>query len=176
MDQLLNVLVIGLLLGGVYGLVSVGLNLIFGTVRIVNFAQGDVMMLGAFVAFTFASLWQLPFALAVLMALLSYLMVSNLEYPSFKAVNWRTKRSFHWVLVSIFAVVFTVLHWQWMPSVIFVSYLLYGLVRPWVSRKWRREIEIEPELPDNENVNEDAALSGSEYDAPVVPERTVRDA
>ena len=44
MDQLLNVLVIGLLLGGVYGLVSVGLNLIFGTVRIVNFAQGDLMM------------------------------------------------------------------------------------------------------------------------------------
>jgi CDP-diacylglycerol--serine O-phosphatidyltransferase len=116
------------------------------------------------------------YALAVLMALLSYLMVSNLEYPSFKAVNWRTKRSFHWVLVSIFAVVFTVLHWQWMPSVIFVSYLLYGLVRPWVSRKWRREIEIEPELPDNENVNEDAALSGSEYEAAAVPERAVRDA
>jgi CDP-diacylglycerol--serine O-phosphatidyltransferase len=63
-----------------------------------------------------------------------------------------------------------------MPSVIFVSYLLYGLVRPWVSRKWRREIEIEPELPDTENVNEEAALSGSEFDAPVVPERAVRDA
>ena len=116
------------------------------------------------------------YALAGLMVLLSYLMVSSLEYPSFKAVNWRTKRSFHWVLVSIFAVVFTVMNWQWMPSVIFVSYLLYGLVRPWVSRKWRREIEIEPELPDTENVNEEAALSGSEFDAPVVPERAVRDA
>jgi hypothetical protein len=45
-----------------------------------------------------------------------------------------------------------------------------------VSRKWRREIEIEPELPDTENVNEEAALSGSEFDAPVVPERAVRDA
>ena len=31
--------------------------------------------------------------------------------------------------------------------------------------------EIEPELPDTENVNEDAALSGSEYEAAAVPER-----
>lgn len=105
------------------------------------------------------------YALAVLMALLSYLMVSDLEYPSFKAVNWRTKRSFHWVLVSIFMITFTVVNWQWMPSVIFVSYLLYGLIRPWVSRKWRREIEIEPEVPDTENVDERAALEGDDEEA-----------
>jgi CDP-diacylglycerol--serine O-phosphatidyltransferase len=41
------------------------------------------------------------YVLAGLMVLLSYLMVSDLEYPSFKAVNWRTKRSFHWVIISI---------------------------------------------------------------------------
>ncbi len=103
-------------------------------------------------------IWQ--YALAVLMALLSYLMVSDLEYPSFKAVNWRTKRSFHWVLITIFVITFTVMNWRWMPAVLFVSYLLYGLVRPWVSRKWRREIEIEPEVPDTENLDEDLALSG----------------
>ena len=102
------------------------------------------------------------YALAGLMALLSYLMVSDLEYPSFKAVNWRTKRSFHWVLVSIFFIAFTVMNWHWMPSVIFVTYLLYGLARPWVSRKWRREIEIEQEVPDTENIDETAVLSGSE--------------
>ncbi|MBL9133144.1 MAG: CDP-diacylglycerol--serine O-phosphatidyltransferase [Verrucomicrobiaceae bacterium] len=104
------------------------------------------------------------YALALLMILLSFLMVSNLEYPSFKAVNWRTRRSIHWVLVSIIVIAFTVKNWQWMPSVIFVSYLLYGLVRPWVSRKWRREIEIEPELPDTDNIDENAALAGSEVD------------
>ena len=59
MDQLLNVLVIGLLLGGVYGLVSVGLNLIFGTVRIVNFAQGELVMFGmygSYYAYTYLGL------------------------------------------------------------------------------------------------------------------------
>jgi CDP-diacylglycerol---serine O-phosphatidyltransferase len=88
------------------------------------------------------------YILPVLMILLSYLMVSSIEYPSFKSVNWRTKRSFHWVLISIVVIAFSVRNWQWMPAVLFVSYLLYGLVRPWVSRRWQREIEIEPELPD----------------------------
>ncbi|WP_265593402.1 CDP-diacylglycerol--serine O-phosphatidyltransferase [Verrucomicrobium sp. BvORR034] len=81
------------------------------------------------------------YTLPALMLLLSYLMVSSLEYPSFKSINWRTRRSFHWVLISIIVLAFTVKAWQWMPTVLFVSYLLYGLVRPWISRKWRREIE-----------------------------------
>ena len=48
MDEILNVLVFGLLLGGIYGLVSIGLNLIFGVVRIVNFAQGELVMFGMY--------------------------------------------------------------------------------------------------------------------------------
>ncbi len=87
------------------------------------------------------------YALPVLMVLLSYLMVSSIEYPSFKAINWRTRRSFHWVIGSIVLVAFTVKNWQWMPTVIFVSYLGYGLVRPWISRRWRQEIE-EDEVDD----------------------------
>ena len=89
--------------------------------------------------------------LPVLMILLSLLMVSDIEYPSFKSVNWRTRRSFNWVLISVLVVVFSVKNWQWMPAVLFVSYLLYGLVRPWVSRRWQREIEIEPELSEEVN-------------------------
>jgi branched-chain amino acid transport system permease protein len=51
MDQPLNVLVFGLLLGGIYGLVSMGLNLIFGVIRIVNFAQGELVMLGMYATY-----------------------------------------------------------------------------------------------------------------------------
>jgi len=83
------------------------------------------------------------YGLAALMAMLSYLMMSNLEYPSFKSINWRTRRSPAWVLISIIIVAFSVQNWQWMPSVLFVSYLTYGLVRPWVSRRVRQHIEIE---------------------------------
>jgi CDP-diacylglycerol--serine O-phosphatidyltransferase len=36
-----------------------------------------------------------------------------------------------------------VLNYEWMPAVLFLVYLLYGLVRPWVSKAWQREIEEE---------------------------------
>ena len=48
METILNVLSFGLLLGGIYALVSIGLNLIFGVIRIVNFAQGELVMFGMY--------------------------------------------------------------------------------------------------------------------------------
>jgi branched-chain amino acid transport system permease protein len=51
MTAFLNVVTVGILLGGIYGLVSMGLNLIFGVVRIVNFAQGELVMLGMYGAY-----------------------------------------------------------------------------------------------------------------------------
>ena len=47
-ENFAQALVAGLLVGGVYGLMCVGLGLIFGVMRVVNFAQGDFMMLGMY--------------------------------------------------------------------------------------------------------------------------------
>ena len=89
------------------------------------------------------------YALVFLTIALSFLMVSNVEYPSFKSVNWRTRRSFQWVIVFILVAWFAVKNWQCTPAVFFVSYLAYGLFRPWISRKWQREIEIESDPADD---------------------------
>ena len=59
MSDLINVLVVGILLGGIYSLVSIGLNLIFGVIRVVNFAQGEFVMLGmyaTYAAFSFLNM------------------------------------------------------------------------------------------------------------------------
>ncbi len=48
---LLQAIVSGLLLGGVYGLVASGLTLIFGVLRIINFAHGAVLMLGMYASY-----------------------------------------------------------------------------------------------------------------------------
>jgi branched-chain amino acid transport system permease protein len=48
---LLQVLINGLLLGGIYALISIGLTLIFGIVRVINFAHGEFLMLSMYVAF-----------------------------------------------------------------------------------------------------------------------------
>src|SRR5439155_1426297 len=51
---LVQYVVTGLLVGGVYALMSIGLGLIFGVMRVVNFAQGDFMMLGMYVTYFYA--------------------------------------------------------------------------------------------------------------------------
>src|SRR5205823_9977914 len=45
----------GLLFGGVYSLMAVGLTLIFGVMRVVNFAHGDMMVWGMYLAFLFST-------------------------------------------------------------------------------------------------------------------------
>jgi branched-chain amino acid transport system permease protein len=52
--DLAQYVVTGLLVGGVYALMSIGLALIFGVMRVVNFAQGDFMMLGMYVTYFLA--------------------------------------------------------------------------------------------------------------------------
>jgi CDP-diacylglycerol--serine O-phosphatidyltransferase len=83
------------------------------------------------------------FVLPPLMLFLSFMMFSRFRYPSFKAVNWKTKRSIPRFLIIIFLLVFTALNYEWMPAILFLCYLLYGFLRPWLSREWRREIEEE---------------------------------
>ena len=52
-DIALQVVIWGLYAGCIYILLATGLNLIFGVMKIVNFAHGELLMLGAFVTFTF---------------------------------------------------------------------------------------------------------------------------
>lgn len=51
-------------------LISAGLTIIFGVLRIVNFAHGSLFMVGAYLAFTFYGQLGLPFGVAVLLSLL----------------------------------------------------------------------------------------------------------
>ena len=52
-ENILQAVVAGLLIGSVYGLMCVGLGLIFGLMRVINFAQGEFLMLGMYVTFYF---------------------------------------------------------------------------------------------------------------------------
>src|SRR5438105_12781878 len=54
-ETLAQAVVNGLLIGGIYALVSIGVTLIFGVVKIVNFAQGEFVMIGMYISFWLAS-------------------------------------------------------------------------------------------------------------------------
>ena len=57
-----------LALGGVYALMAVGIGLVFGVLRLVNFAYGQLIMAGAY-ALAFASQWNMPGWLGILFAM-----------------------------------------------------------------------------------------------------------
>ena len=61
---------IGLSLAMYLWLISAGLTIIFGVLRIVNFAHGSLFMVGSYLAYTFYGLWGLPFGLAIFLSLL----------------------------------------------------------------------------------------------------------
>jgi branched-chain amino acid transport system permease protein len=50
LENFLQLLTAGLLTGAIYGLMCVGLSIIFGVMRVINFAQGEFMMIGMYVA------------------------------------------------------------------------------------------------------------------------------
>jgi CDP-diacylglycerol--serine O-phosphatidyltransferase len=91
------------------------------------------------------------FGLPPLMLFLSFMMFSRVSYPSFKGVNWRTRRSIPKFIGIIVVLIFTAMNYEWMPAVLFIAYLLYGLARPLISHAWRKEIEAEDEDEDAEN-------------------------
>jgi len=65
----IQVLFSGLAVGSIYALVSLGLVLIIRTTNVVNFAQGDFAMLGAYAMLTMFSVLRLPYFLSILLAL-----------------------------------------------------------------------------------------------------------
>ncbi|GAA4406555.1 branched-chain amino acid ABC transporter permease [Quisquiliibacterium transsilvanicum] len=94
--EILQLTIAGVAIGCIYALIALGFVLIYKATEVVNFAQGDVMMLGGFVALTFAVIWGFPFWLAVIFAVLvlalvgavfnRVLLVPIIGQPTFAAV------------------------------------------------------------------------------------------
>ncbi|WP_027780227.1 branched-chain amino acid ABC transporter permease [Paraburkholderia caledonica] len=73
MSIFLQLLVNGLLLGGAYAIISIGLTLIFGVVRVVNFAHGELLMVGMYAVWMLAQhLGWHPYISAVPVALMLF--------------------------------------------------------------------------------------------------------
>jgi branched-chain amino acid transport system permease protein len=70
MQVFLQTLIGGLSLGAIYALVAMGFSLVYRTMGLVNFAHGDVVMIGAYVASTFYLSVKLPFVPAMAIALI----------------------------------------------------------------------------------------------------------
>lgn len=91
------------------------------------------------------------YVLAGAMLGLSGLMISDVRYPSFKKVDFRTRGTVGAIVIAAVLIVVTVKFRYVMPVVLFSLYLLYGLVRPLISKRLRHEIEA----PGNDDPDDD---------------------
>lgn len=81
------------------------------------------------------------YVLAAVMLFLSWLMISDVRYPSFKTVDWKTRGSLSTIVLAVVLIFVTIWFRYIMPVVLFSAYLIYGFIRPWISQRLRKEIE-----------------------------------
>jgi branched-chain amino acid transport system permease protein len=88
-EQLMQYLFAGITIGSIYAIVAIGFNIIYNTTGIINFAQGEFLMLGAMSAITFSAWLPLPLAIAAAVALtaligalIELLFIRWIENPS----------------------------------------------------------------------------------------------
>jgi branched-chain amino acid transport system permease protein len=82
-------LVNSLIMGGTYALLGIGLTLIFGIMKIVNFAHGELYAFGAYMMYLFAGILGLNFFLSILFAVCAGMVLG----AAIELVLLRTKRS-----------------------------------------------------------------------------------
>jgi len=66
LQQLVN----GITLGGDYALIAVGYTMVYGVIQLINFAHGEIYMLGAFLAYTMVTVLGIPFFAAFILTIL----------------------------------------------------------------------------------------------------------
>ena len=98
MEQILQVVISGLLSGGIYSLSSVGLALIFGVVGLVNFAHGEFLMIAMYISFFIYSLFGLdPYQSMIL----TLIIMTFVGYLTFKGIMERVLYADHEIQILI---------------------------------------------------------------------------
>jgi branched-chain amino acid transport system permease protein len=120
----------GLALGAIYALMAVGIGLVFGVLRLVNFAYGQLVMAGAF-ALALASQWGWPVWAAIVLCFAVVLTLSiAMEHLVFRPLRGHSPAV---MLVATFAVAFLMqsIALLWFGSLGKIATSLAYLNRPW---------------------------------------------
>ncbi len=91
-----------LVIGSTYGLIGLGSSLIYRASGLMNFAQGDLFMLGSFVGLTFYKILKLPFAISIILtAIVMFFLGFGIEKAIIRNVLRKQSNSIFVVLATI---------------------------------------------------------------------------
>lgn len=63
MEMMIQQLINGLFLGSIYALLALGYTMVYGIIKLINFAHGEVYMIGSFIGYFLINQWNLGFFL-----------------------------------------------------------------------------------------------------------------
>src|SRR5690606_24141923 len=69
MEQVFQQLINGISLGGIYALMALGYTMVYGIINLINFAHGDIYMVGAYVGFALTTFFNIGFLPALLISM-----------------------------------------------------------------------------------------------------------
>lgn len=92
MEYFLQQLINGITLGSIYGLIAIGYTMVYGIIGMINFAHGDVFMVGGFVSVIALILFGITGGGGVFMTLLALILVVLIAMIIAAAYNWTIER------------------------------------------------------------------------------------
>ncbi|PHV71998.1 branched-chain amino acid ABC transporter permease [Sporanaerobium hydrogeniformans] len=69
MNQFIEQIIYGIQLGSIYALIALGYTMVYGIVKLINFAHGDILMMGAYFGLLSVTLLDIPFGLAIVLSM-----------------------------------------------------------------------------------------------------------
>ncbi|BDR59906.1 branched-chain amino acid ABC transporter permease [Lactobacillus xylocopicola] len=88
MQTILQQIINALSLGSIYALLALGYSMVYGIIKLINFAHGDIYMLGAFFAYFAINAWHFNFLLALLSAMvISAISGVVIEYLAYRPLR-----------------------------------------------------------------------------------------
>lgn len=107
-DQLAQQIINGLQLGSIYALIALGYTMVYGVLRLINFAHGEVYMVGAFISYYIAEKWfdktTIPNWLLLLMMIFGSMSVCALLGVTIERLAYRPLRNAPRISVLITAI------------------------------------------------------------------------
>jgi branched-chain amino acid transport system permease protein len=88
MTNFIQQLINGLMLGSVYALLALGYTMVYGIIKLINFAHGDIYMLGAYFGYFFIKVLHLNFFIALILAMaVSAIIGVVIEYVAYRPLR-----------------------------------------------------------------------------------------